>query len=94
MGMTKKKLKKARAKQGPKNFVVKLIGIKRSGPPKYKPDNVGYYNGDKAWQKVPKEEAEPLTHKQAHAIMGRMKRLGYQAIVEPIGSNDEEKKDE
>lgn len=49
------------------------------------PRPTGYFCREKSWQVVPKEQATCLTHKEANRIMGRMKRLGYVATIEPIG---------
>lgn len=42
----------------------------------------GYYSKTSAWTPVEKEKATRLSHKVAYEIRGKLKRLGYQPIVE------------
>lgn len=46
--------------------------------------SVGYYSDDHAWQMVSKEKATRLSHKDANQTIGRLKRLGYVAIMENL----------
>ncbi len=55
---------KKKSKIGPKEWVVKL-------------DDDGYYSGNSPFQKVAKEEAARLTHKDANRISNRFSARGF-----------------
>lgn len=43
----------------------------------------GYYAGAHAWKAVGRALATEMDHREARAMRGRLRRLGYAATVEP-----------
>ncbi len=75
----------SKQRKGPSGVVGKS---KVRGKPGKKPvyhvflgkENGGFY-GEKPYESVPKEQAKPLTHKEAILIEGRLRRIGYKGAV-------------
>jgi hypothetical protein len=56
------------------NYIIKIMSDTS--------ERSGYYSVKHRWQYSRKEIATRLTHKEARAIMGKLKSLGYKAVME------------
>jgi len=49
-----------------------------------KEEKIGYYSSEHPWKRVPREQATILTNKNAERVRRAMRKIGYNAVFEPV----------